>query len=369
MSGIETQNPQTSHEVAAASVAVAMDAATSPHVRNSNMAVDLMTNDEKDNEMSALPAVPQNDIRPALQVVSPVALSVMEQVIIKGNLAELSPEERVEYYMQTCKSIGLNPLSKPFDYLELDGAGGNKTLTLYAKRDCTDQLRRIYDVTTTIVSREVVDGVYIVTARASLPNGRTDESIGAVPLMKEGGDWKTTQNGKRYFQGNGVFGPLGLDARANAIMKCETKAKRRVTLSICGLGWLDESEVDTIASARTVEVDHATGVIAPPQKSKQLPASSSPGSSEITDWTVFWGKARAKKIDKAIFTDLTGQAPQAFSNPQAAWDALLAAEAKFSGGAAAEAVPSNEVDGQYIEVDHETGEVIGETDYEAMAQE
>ena len=35
-------------------------------------------------------------------------------------------------------------------------------------------------------------------------------------------------------------------ALANAIMKTETKAKRRATLSICGLGFLDESEIETI---------------------------------------------------------------------------------------------------------------------------
>ena len=39
------------------------------------------------------------------------------------------------------------------------------------------------------------------------------------------------------------------DALANALMKAETKAKRRVTLSIAGLGWLDETELDTIAQA------------------------------------------------------------------------------------------------------------------------
>ena len=36
------------------------------------------------------------------------------------------------------------------------------------------------------------------------------------------------------------------NALANAIMKAETKAKRRVTLSICGLGMLDETELETI---------------------------------------------------------------------------------------------------------------------------
>jgi hypothetical protein len=42
------------------------------------------------------------------------------------------------------------------------------------------------------------------------------------------------------------------DALANALMKAETKAKRRVTLSIAGLGWLDETELETIPQVRPV---------------------------------------------------------------------------------------------------------------------
>jgi len=42
-----------------------------------------------------------------------------------------------------------------------------------------------------------------------------------------------------------IQGLKGLDL-ANAFLKCETKAKRRVTLSICGLNMLDETEVDDI---------------------------------------------------------------------------------------------------------------------------
>jgi hypothetical protein len=37
-------------------------------------------------------------------------------------------------------------------------------------------------------------------------------------------------------------------------MKAESKAKRRVTLSICGLGMLDESETDTIGAYKKVDV-------------------------------------------------------------------------------------------------------------------
>jgi hypothetical protein len=96
-------------------------------------------------------------------------------------------------------------------------------MQLYARKDCTEQLRSNRKISLKIVSRENVNDVYIVTAQATLPDGRCDESIGAVSIKAAAGD--------------------GL---ANAIMKCETKAKRRVTLSICGLGMLDEAELDTV---------------------------------------------------------------------------------------------------------------------------
>jgi hypothetical protein len=44
------------------------------------------------------------------------------------------------------------------------------------------------------------------------------------------------------------------DDLANAMMKAETKSKRRVTLSICGLGMLDETEIETIKEAAPVEI-------------------------------------------------------------------------------------------------------------------
>ncbi|MDO8673079.1 MAG: hypothetical protein Q7O66_16850 [Dehalococcoidia bacterium] len=175
--------------------------------------------------------------------------ALIEKVIIEGDLANLSPAERVSYYMQVCNSLGLNWSTKPFDYIRL-----NDKLTLYARRDATDQIRRLQKVNIEIVSREVVEGVYVVTAKATMPDGRTDESTGAVPLSKADGDWKTSQSGKKYFAPNGNTSLLTPEERANGMMKAETKSKRRVTLSIVGLGWLDESEIETVRDARRVNV-------------------------------------------------------------------------------------------------------------------
>ena len=148
----------------------------------------------------------------------PLPSEVVERIVIGGDLAALNAAQRAEYYGAVCRSLGLNPLTKPFEYLNLNGK-----LRLYALRDCADQLRRLHGISIYIANRERMNDIYIVTARAKDRQGREDESTGAVTV-----------------------GNLKGDALANALMKAETKAKRRVTLSIAGLGWLDETEVETI---------------------------------------------------------------------------------------------------------------------------
>lgn len=169
----------------------------------------------------------------ANELVAREAAELAEQVAIAGDLSKLSADQRMAYYGQVCKSLGLNPMTRPFQYITLNGK-----LTLYATRDATDQLRRLQRVSISIISRERIEDVYVVTARAVTPDGRTDESTGVVALGNAKGEML-----------------------ANALMKAETKAKRRVTMSICGLGWMDESELDTVRSAQPIRVDTATGEI------------------------------------------------------------------------------------------------------------
>jgi len=46
---------------------------------------------------------------------------VMEKVVIGGDLSELNAAQRAEYYTAVCRSLGLNPLTKPFEFLTLNG--------------------------------------------------------------------------------------------------------------------------------------------------------------------------------------------------------------------------------------------------------
>lgn len=177
---------------------------------------------------------------------------VIESVLIRGDLSKLNETQRNEYYLRVCESVGLNPLTQPFAYLTLNGK-----LQLYAQKNCTDQLRSIYSVSVVDLTETERDGVFIVTAKVQGAGGRTDMAKGAVTI-------------------NNLKG----DALANALMKAETKAKRRATLSLCGLGMLDEIEVETIpAGARAT---NGANVAPAPEAPKQIEAPHHPETGEVS---------------------------------------------------------------------------------------
>lgn len=149
--------------------------------------------------------------------------AVLQKVVADGDLSKLNDREKWVYYVMTCESAGLDPASTPFSYMKLQGK-----LTLYAPKKCTDMLVAANKLAVEIVDRKVLESLKIfeVHAKVVFPDGRHVEDFAAVPLA-------------------GLQG----EALANAMMKGVTKAKRRTVLSACGLGMLDETEVETIPGA------------------------------------------------------------------------------------------------------------------------
>lgn len=156
-----------------------------------------------------------------------ISAATLEHVLGTGDISKLSTQQRVEFYKAACRSLNLNPLTRPIRFLTFQGQ-----TQAYFTRDGTDQLRKNNKLSLNVVDKHTEEGVYVVTVRAKSPDGREDEDIGAVPIATLKGD-----------------------ALANAYMKCLTKAKRRVTLSFCGLGWSSEDELDTMHGARTFDHD------------------------------------------------------------------------------------------------------------------
>lgn len=164
-----------------------------------------------------------------------------ELALVNNDLGALDPEARLAFLRKLCENLGLNPMTQPFQYIRLNGQ-----LKLYATKGCADQLRKVHGISIEILQNELVDGMIMVHARGTTPDGRTDEDIAVVPMRK------------------------GMDG-VNDRMKAITKAKRRLTLSICGLGMLDESELATIPSRAIEQVaptQEARAVLEAPAKKR-----------------------------------------------------------------------------------------------------
>lgn len=148
------------------------------------------------------------------------AAAAIEKVILKGDLLALTEIERLQYNFAVCRSLGLNPLLRPFDYLIQDGK-----MSLYLNAIGVAQLRGMHGISTKIVSRQSDREMCYVTCVAADRHGRSEEATAVVPLCD--------RNGK----------PLGAQAKANVYMRTETKAKRRATLALCGIPWSEGGEV------------------------------------------------------------------------------------------------------------------------------
>ena len=81
-------------------------------------------------------------------------LSPIESALVTNDLSKLTTEQRLNYYRSVCESVGLNSLTQPLSYINLNGK-----LTLYAKRDATDQLRKIHKVSINISERQKMDDI------------------------------------------------------------------------------------------------------------------------------------------------------------------------------------------------------------------
>jgi len=152
-----------------------------------------------------------------MSIVPLTDMQAIDQIVVSGDLSRLTPEQRVSYVHHVCQSLGLNPATRPFSFQQFQGR-----LVMYATKDCSEQLRQIHGVSVRITGRitDTDGGVYTVTVRGQDKEGRRDEASGSVSIA----------------------GLRGVEL-ANAMMKAETKAKRRLTLSICGLGFPDETEI------------------------------------------------------------------------------------------------------------------------------
>jgi len=144
------------------------------------------------------------------------------EALLQMDVGKLTAEQANQYLWHFAKRQGLDPTTKPFDIIKTKD--GRKVL--YANKGAAEQIRRIDGLKLEILysgplplGDKVDENIFCVKVRCTDREGRSDEDLGTV------------------------FLPPGGTDRADAIMKCTTKAKRRVTYSMRGLGMPDETEV------------------------------------------------------------------------------------------------------------------------------
>jgi len=134
-----------------------------------------------------------------------------EKAMIDNDLSGLDPEDRLRFVKHICETVGLNPSTRPFVYTKF-----NNELKLYPGKGAAEQLRSIHGISCEIVKQE------------------RDESNGILLTHVKG----TTKDRFDEDYGWAAIANLKGDLYGNAIGKSVTKAKRRVTLSMVGLGWM-----------------------------------------------------------------------------------------------------------------------------------
>ena len=172
---------------------------------------------------------------------------IVSSIVLQGDLSKLSPQQKVEYYREFCLSLGLNPLTMPFNLLKMQ----NREV-LYANKNCAEQLRKNHNVSVLEITQQIVNDIMVVNVKVQDGAGRIDVETGAVSVI-------------------GLKG----EQLANAMMKAVTKAKRRATLSICSVGVMDESEIESIPESEKVVMPIMTG--------EQQPSSSVPKFATHTE--------------------------------------------------------------------------------------
>ena len=167
----------------------------------------------------------------------------ISKAVALNDLSRLSDAHKMQYYYAYCKSLGMDPLQKPFAFItfkEWDATARESVEReqLYATKNCGQQLAVRSKLNLVKVDEKVADGLMEVTYRASTEDGRQVDDVGVVSI--------------KGLVGNNL---------ANAKMKAHTKAMRRVTFAFLGLGILDESEIGTIKGATKSEPDFESETI------------------------------------------------------------------------------------------------------------
>jgi hypothetical protein len=142
-----------------------------------------------------------------------------------GNIAQLNPDEQDFIKAKLCERYNLDPILRPFELISF--AGGQQKF--YMTASATNQLANALSLTREIVNLEIDEQRMIAkcTVKVSSPTNRSETCNAFIAISKfappkERGGIPT----RVLMEGEEL---------ANTLMKLETKAKRKATMSFFGI--------------------------------------------------------------------------------------------------------------------------------------
>jgi hypothetical protein len=214
------------------------------------------------------------------------ASTALEHILATGDLAKLSAKQRVGHYLNQCRSLGLNPISRPFDWLILDDK-----LVLYPNKSCTEQLGRAHQISVKILRRELVGDLFVCEVEGRTPSGLTNQATKYVPVTGR------SRDGQAY--------RLAGSKLADAFAKAETGAKRRLILSMVGLS--SPADADEASRVRFVTVDAHGNILDNPTREQKYLAEN-PSAAKVIGEPTF--ETTATPDDDPLAEAATSQAPR-----------------------------------------------------------
>lgn len=222
------------------------------------------------------------------------AAGALAHVLGTGDLFRLTNEQRVAHYLNLCESLGVNALSLPFQWIEFkENENAAPVLQLYFKPSGAAQLLRNHHVSVHYPRKEIVGELFVVEAVGRAPDGRTGSASKYVPLT-------------------GKYGRLTGRNLANAFMKAETGALRRLAVAMFGIA--AGPDADEAAAWRAVTVDGAGRVLENPTEEERYLADHPRAARVLGEPTL----AGSGQLDGAPIAGTTGQEvrPEELERPQ-----------------------------------------------------
>jgi hypothetical protein len=167
-----------------------------------------------------------NELVPSKSAAMTVSMetAAVKEYFRSGNVAAMTDDERDYVRVKLCQKYDLDPILRPFDLISFNGG-----MKFYMTASATNQLANAKSLTREVLLLEVNAEQMLArcTVKVSDTNGRAETANAFIAVSKFLAPTKENPVPRKVLMDG--------EDLANALLKLETKAKRRATMSFFGV--------------------------------------------------------------------------------------------------------------------------------------